>query len=218
MIKPNQILILIIIAVVIIIILALFQNGKNFQYSKLKIFFDMINIITFILLGIGLILTSYAIMEGQDINKINQTNTTVDRSYNIPIKRMNELFDSCPNFVASLWPQKNIFQNVPKNVVDKESSVLELSALMLQVMEDQIVSDLYNTSECESTFLQWASSQKFYKMFLELYPNYTVPTIAYAKVMFEYAQKYPIHSGEDLEKLAKQIKNDLRIKNLKKSK
>jgi hypothetical protein len=178
----------------------------------------MIHIITFVLLGVGLILTSYAIMEGQDINKINQTNTTVDRSYNIPIKRMNELFDSCPNFVASLWPQKNIFQNVPKNVVDKESSVLELSALMLQGMEDQIVSEQYDTSEWESTFLQWASSKQFYKMFLELYPNYTDKTVAYSKVMFEYAQKYPIHSGEDLEKLAKQVKNDPRIKNLKKSK
>ncbi len=218
MIKPNQILIILIIIIVIVIILTIFQNSKNYQYSKLKIFFSMIHTITFILLGVGLILTSYAIMEGQDINRINQTNTTVDRSYNFPIKRMNELFDSCPNFVASLWPQKNIFQNVPKNVVDKESSVLELSALMIQGMEDQIVSDQYNTSECESTFLQWGSSKKFYEMFLQLYPNYTNRTINYAKIIFEYSQKYPIHSAEDLEKLAKQVKNDPRIKNLKRSK
>ena len=133
----------------------------------------------------------------------------------IPIKSMNKLFDSCPNFVASLWPQKNIFQNVPTSVVDKESSILELSAIMLQAMEDQLVSDKYDSAEWETTFLQWASSKKFYEMFLSLYPNYTDKTVEYAKIIFEYAQKYPIHSGKDLESVAKLVKEDVRFKNLK---
>jgi len=218
MFKPSQILIILIITLIIVIILTILQNTKTYDASKLRIFFNMISIISFILLGIGLIMTSYAIIEGQNINRIEKTNDSVDRSYIRPIKSMNELFDNCPNFVASLWPQKNIFQNknVPNSVVDKESSVLELSAIMLQAMEDQIVSDKYDTAEWETTFLQWCSSKKFYEMFLSLYPNYTDKTVEYAKIMFEYAKKYPIHSGEELERVAKLVKEDTRFKNLKK--
>ncbi len=223
MFKPSQILIILIITLVIVIILTILQNTKTYDMSKMRIFFNMINIISFILLGVGLIMTSYALIEGQNINRIKKTNDSVDRSYIRPIKSMNELFDNCPNFVASLWPQKNIFQNAKnaENVenaknVDKESSVLELSAIMLQAMEDQLVSDKYNFAEWEPTFLQWASSKKFYEMFLALYPNYTHKTIEYAKIIFEYAQKYPIHSGEDLEKVGKLVKKDSRLKKLKK--
>lgn len=222
MLKPPHILIILIVTIILIIVLTIFQNTQSYQNSKLRIFFNMINIISFILLGIGLIMTSYAIVEGHNINRIKQTDIINDRSFIKPIKSMNRLFDHCPNFIASLWPQKNIFQNVNKDVnknvsdvKDKESSILELSAVMLQSMEDQLLSKKYDSSgEWEATFLQWCSSPKFYEMFLSLYPNYKDKTVEYAKIVFEYAQKYPIKTGDDLDKVAKMINQDQRIKNI----
>ncbi len=217
MLRPKQIFIILLFVIFFIIILAVFQNTKNYENSKLKIFFSMITVVTFVLFGIGLIMTSYAIEEGHNLNRTNQTYSLIDRAFINPVKSMNQLFKDCPNFISSLWPQKNIFQNVPKSVVDNESSILELSIVLLQAMEDHFTGSKYDmTGESiwAANFLQWTSSSKFYEMFLSLYANFKQETIDYAKVLFEYSQKNSLKTGDELRNVSKLFAEDQRIKDI----
>ncbi len=219
MLNWKKILIILVSILLFLIALSIFQNPKTYEQSKIKIFFSMVTVVTFVLFGIGLILTSNAIEEGQSLTRTQQTYSLIDRAFVNPVKRMNELYNDCPNFISSLWPQSNIFpkESIKDGIIDKYSSILEISILLLQSFEDHFTGSKFDqTGEAvwAGNYLQWASSKKFYEMFQTLYPNFKDATNDYAKLLFEYAQKNSIKTGDDLNKVAKDFANDSRVKNL----
>ena len=131
---------------------------------------------------------------------------------------MNELYLKCPNFVRSLWPQKNIFDNqVSSSVKDDNMAILNLSILLLQTIEDHFTGgqfDLTGEIVWAGNFLQWCNSTKFYEMWKILYPNFKSTTNEYVELLFKYSKGVQIQTGDDLMKLATEFSIDSKLNDI----
>jgi hypothetical protein len=202
---------------VVIILSLIYIKPEKYDKSKFSIFVKMISGFAIILVSLGLILTAQAFEENATLNRTNQTLNMKDHGFLKPIDKMNELFDRCPNFIESLWPQKDIFKHKKYNIEDDKVCILSLSIYMLESMEDHFtVMKFDKTDELEWTasYLQWASSDDFYKAWKEIYPNFKSTTNKYAKLLFEYARESPITNGKELQDRANKLMNDNRFKEI----
>jgi hypothetical protein len=198
-------------------VLALLQNPQNYTHSRLRIFFNVSSIIGSILVAIGLIYSTQVVEDGKNLTKTQQTLNLIERCELNPIRKMNDFYEKCPNFVVSLFPQKGLFPNAPKGVIDDDASVLQLCFEMIQAFEDHFTASKYDlTSEKAwvGTFLQWTSSQKFYEIFLKIYPNFHDQTNNYTKLLFEYSRKEKLDTVEKLEEASIKFVSDPRVKKI----
>lgn len=217
MLNTKFIIIFLIITIIMSITLTIVQNPQNYTQSRMRVFFSIVSTIGSILVGIGLIYTSQIVEDGKNLTKAQQTLNLIERCELNPIRRMREFYDKCPNFVVSLFPQKGLFPNPPKGVVDDDACVLQLSIEMLQAFEDHFTGakyDLTTEQAWAGTFLQWTSSQKFYEIFLLIYPNYAEQTNDYARLLFEYSEKNKLDTAKKLNDAAEKFSVDPRLKKI----
>jgi hypothetical protein len=217
MITKNTILTILIITFLISSIATFLIPSTSFKNSKFNQLLKIFSSLSIIFIGLGLVLTSEAIetaQDSQELTKIQQTYALIDRALMNPIDKMNKLYDKCPNFIRSLWPQKNLFNDqLPEssNNKDNDIAVLDLSMTLLQSFEDHYTGNkLDQTGEVvwAGNYLQWANSPKFYEMWKILYPNFKSSTNDYAKLLFSYSQGVQILDGDKLLKLSYEFAND----------
>jgi len=192
-------------------------DPKNYDKTKFSVFVKMISGFAIILVSLGLVLTAQAFEENATLNRTNQTLNMKDHGFLKPIDKMNELFERCPNFVESLWPQQGIFKHKKYAIEDDKVCILSLSIYMLESIEDHFtVMKFDKTDELEWTasYLQWASSDDFYNAWKQIYPNFKKTTNDYAALLFEYARKSEITNGQELENRANDLMNDYRFKKI----
>ena len=201
------------------------QNPKEFENSRFGIFIKILSSLAFILVAMGLILTAQAFEESQKLTITDQTFKLIDRSYLEPVSKMRELYPKCPNFVKSLWPQMGIFNSIqnsvtPTNKIDQDDNacILDISVVILQCFEDHFTGSGFDaTGEIvwAGNFLQWTSSDKLYEMWKVLYPNYKETTNAYAKLLFEYANKGgKIKDSDELNRRCIEFSKDKRLEEI----
>lgn len=217
MLNSKYITILLIFLGSISLILTLVQKPENYEKSRLKIFFEIATVIGAILVALGLIYSTQVVEDNKKLTKAQQTLSLIERCELNIIRKTREFYKNCPNFVQSLFPQKGIFIQDHKDVIDDESCVLQLSFEMLQAFEDHFTGSIYDLTEetaWAGTFLQWTSSKKFYEIFLLIYPNFVNRTYEYANLLFEYSRKYNLDTAKNLQKVAKEFSIDPRLKNI----
>ncbi len=215
MLNSKFIIIFLIVSIVISIVLTLLQNPENYTHSRLRVFFNVTSIIGSILVAIGLIYSTQVIEDGKNLTRAQQTLNLVERCELNPIRKMTDFYEKCPNFVVSLFPQKGIFPNAPKGVIDDDACVLQLCFEMIQAFEDHFTASQYDLTTEKAwvgTFLQWTSSQKFYEIFLKIYPNFNEQTVNYAKILFEYSRKEKLDTVEKLDQASLKFSTDPRVK------
>lgn len=222
MIKKKFISIILVIVFIISVILSFVIPPQSFENSRFSHLLKIFANLSIIFIAIGIVLTAEAIETAQASKELNQTQQTyslIDRALINPIDKMNKLYDKCPNFIRSLWPQKNIFSeqsSTSSQNKDDDMAILDLSMTLLQTFEDHFTGsqfDLTGEVVWAGNFLQWTNSTKFYEMWKILYPNFKSSTNEYAKLLFSYSQGVQIPDGDKLLKLAYEFSND---KNLKK--
>lgn len=221
MLNTKFIVIFLTISIIMAIVVTIFQKPENYVHSRLRVFFNIAGVIGSILVGIGLIYTTQVVEDGKHLTKTQQTLNLIERCELNPIRKMTEFYERCPNFVVSLFPQKGLFPNPPKGVVDDDSCVLQLSMEMLQGFEDHFTGAKYDLTTERSwagTFLQWTSSQKFYEIFLIIYPNFNDQTNDYAKLLFEYSRKEKLDTPQKLYEVAEKFSRDPRLAKIFKDK
>jgi hypothetical protein len=171
------------------------QNPDQFEKSRFGIFIKILSSLAFILVAMGLILTSQALEESRKLTSVDQTLKLIDRALLQPISSMQKFYPNCPNFVKSLWPQKGIFDASSidtDHIKDDPVSILNLSMIIFQSFEDHFTGSGFDeTGEIVWTgnFLQWTSSDTLQEMWNTLYPNFKSSTSEYAKLLFEYSNK-----------------------------
>lgn len=206
------------LALIISLLGILTQNPKQFEKSRFGIFIKILSSLAFILVAMGLILTAQALEENRKLTTNEQTFKLIDRALLIPISMMRKLYPKCPNFIRSLWPQKGIFDIVPSTqseINDDQSSILDLSIVMIQSFEDHFTGAGFDeTGEIvwAGNYLQWTSSDKFQEMHKILYPNFKNSTNEYCSLLFEYSNKGgKIKNSDELMIRCKEFIHDTRV-------
>jgi hypothetical protein len=210
---------LIIGTVLLTILVSIFtQDPGKFNNSKLGVFISVLSSFSIMLTSYGLVLAAEAIEDSKSLTSVDKTFSLIDRALLLPINKMNEYYDKCPNFVESLWPQKNLFKNKTTGKVDDPACVLDLSFIIFQAFEDHFTAFSYDLTGAVvwiCNYLQWASSPILQDEFKELYPNFKKKTIDFANLLFEYVDKGPIDTAEILEQRAHEVINDDRYKKIR---
>jgi len=205
------------LALCISILGILTQNPEQFEKSRFGIFIKILSSLAFILVAMGLILTSQALEESRKLTASEQTFKLIDRALISPVSMMRMLYPNCPNFVKSLWPQKGIFNTdlSTDDIKDDPVSILDLSIVIFQSFEDHFTGSGFDeTGEIvwAGNFLQWTSSDTLQEMWKTLYPNFKSSTSEYAKLLFEYSNKNgKIKDSDDLMKRSTELIKDQRL-------
>ena len=217
MITKKIISIILCVIFVASIILSVSIKPQSFETSRIYNLLKIFSSLAIVLVGFSLIFTADALelsQKSQELTKTQQTYALIDRALMNPIDKMNKLYDKCPNFIRSLWPQKNLFNDQlqeSSNNKDNDIAVLDISMTLLQSFEDHFTGSKFDqTGEVvwAGNYLQWANSGKFYEMWKILYPNFKTSTNDYAKLLFSYSQGVQILDGDKLMKLSYEFAND----------
>lgn len=217
MITKKIISIILCVIFVASIILSVSIKPQSFETSRIYNLLKIFSSLAIVLVGFSLIFTADALelsQKSQELTKTQQTYALIDRALMNPIDKMNKLYDKCPNFIRSLWPQKNLFNDQlqeSSNNKDNDIAVLDISMTLLQSFEDHFTGSKFDqTGEVvwAGNYLQWANSAKFYEMWKILYPNFKTSTNDYAKLLFSYSQGVQILDGDKLMKLSYEFAND----------
>ena len=220
MLSKKVISIILIITFIISIILSTVIPPKLFENSRFNHLLKIFSSLAIIFIGVGLVLTADALENSQELNKTLQTYSLIDRALLNPIDKMQKLYDKCPNFIRSLWPQKNIFNDQTSSTgpnKDDNMAILDLSMTIFQAIEDHFTGnkfDLTGEAIWEGNFLQWTNSEKLYEMWKILYPNFKSPVNNYIKLLFSYSLGVEISDGDKLAQLVNQLSNDRNLKTI----
>jgi hypothetical protein len=117
------------------------------------------------------------------------------------------------------FAMKKPFPNLDKKIdkdtpPDDPSMILDLVMFIGQSFEDHFTGatfDITGNYVWAANYLQWATSKKFKEVWMLLWPNFKDTTHEYALLLFEYAEKGPINTAEDLSKRAKEFVNDPKV-------
>ncbi len=219
MITKKLVSIILIVTLIISIILSIAIPPQSFEQSRFRHLLQIFSSLAIVFIGVGLVLTADALETSQELNKTIQTYSLIDRALINPIDKMQKLYDKCPNFIRSLWPQKNIFIESSTSTQNKDDdmAILDLSMTIFQAIEDHFTGnkfDLTGEAIWEGNFLQWTNSEKLYEMWKILYPNFKSPVNNYIKLLFSYSLGVEISDGDKLAQLVNQLSNDRNLKKI----
>ncbi len=193
---------------VLCLLIAGFTNPKYFDSTRTKIFLVCLSglsiVITF-LFYLGLVYNNLA------LGRLSIINLTANLHKNLTkglMEPLNQAYQHIPSFVSSLFP---LLTQIDKDEEGHHFLKFKLAHKIFSLWQELIIAcPLINMEETAflGLFLQHASSQPLYEIWLTTKFNFNLDTQNFGDLLFKYARNIKTKSVEEYTKAAKLMEKD----------
>lgn len=179
-----------------------YRNPKQYENTRLNVFFSSLTSVAIIFVGFNIVLTSISFEFQQQFSRLTQTKEAVDKLWLYPNQVLKSSTNIRPEFMASFFMSNLDLYNLillpnKKTALTKEAIIEEqfISTLMIQAWEDCLIMRKYDETPLAfwiASFLSWAQNPYFKNYYNRSKFEYQDFTNDLAEILFEYAATIPV--------------------------